>query len=588
MLDSIKLYLKIIPYIHARVKLTTVAYVSLMIQLVLRMLQPLIYAKVIDDVLIQRQTDMLLPLITWSFGLALLSFIFSLVHAIIFRYLGIKQTLDIRDVLMKKIRKIDINEIEKEGAGKFSALLGMDTATLGNFMNHVMVQMVSLSLQFIIALVILFQLDWQLGIVACICIPILFFIPRLYKKPLKKHIDHVRTHNEEIGTRLIENIDGSKEIKAYGLEEWEEQRNDNMYKGLVKSSTKEAMFRALTQQQSSLFISLFIVIVYWIGSQQVMAEVLTVGAMVAAITYLQQSFQPILGMNQFFGQLQQSEVALKRIMDFIHKPNDILSLAERMDADYVVEQDHAPAIQLQDLCVTYEKTHILHSLHVRIPKGDTVAFVGRSGSGKSTLFRTILGFMTKEGELRIHGNEIEQLTRQYLNEKISVVFQETFLFKGTLLENINIGRLKATEEEVLEAAQKANLTSLIEQLPDGLHTVIDNNGFQLSGGQRQRVAIARAFLKMPEILILDEPTSSLDRLTENEVMEALKQLMHGKTTLISTHRLDTIMDADNIVVMDKGRIITEGKHEHVLATSPLYASMVNEFQHKQHKHSMGN
>lgn len=183
-----------------------------------------------------------------------------------------------------------------------------------------------------------------------------------------------------------------------------------------------------------------------------------------------------------------------------------------------------------------------------------------------------------EGEIRIGGQNLEEMTRSAISRKIGIVFQEPYLFRGTLMENIAVGKLDATEEMVMQAALNARLGALLDQLPEGLHTKIDHKGFQLSGGQRQRLAIARALLHNPDILILDEPTSALDQLTEIELMDSIRQVMAGKTILVATHRLQTIMNADRILVMENGCLVAEGDHEELMKQSAEYYAMASTFE----------
>ncbi|GGF90612.1 ABC transporter ATP-binding protein [Paenibacillus aceti] len=575
-MHSIRLFLRLAPYVKIRWRLTGVAYLCTFLHLGSLMGQPLIFAYLIDTVLIEKKTELLPLLIFLSIGLACLSVIFSLIRAGIFRYLGITHTLDIREVLTSHIRKIPIPEIEKHGAGKFLAMLGYDTATMGDYMNHVLVELISQLFIMLLAFGVLFTMDWKLGLLALVGLPVLLWLPRIFKKQLTTHIDHVRTHNEQIGTHLLECLDGSREIRVYGLEEWERGRNQKMYAGLVKSSTKETFYRTLSYQASSLVISLVIVFVYWVGSNQVLYESLSIGMLVASVNYLHNALNPVQAINNFYAELQRSEVALQRIEAFLETP------FEALVAQFGQEGDEASpyagsdiAVDAEQVNVSYDGAHILKDISFSVKHNETVAFVGRSGSGKTTLFRTLAGFMPIEsGTIKIDSRDMDNMTRAELNSRIGVVFQESYIFKGTIGENIKLGNLEATEEEVHEAARIAGLQEVLDQMPEGIDTMIDNKGFQLSGGQRQRLAIARTILKKPDILILDEPTSALDRITENEVMGELRNVMKDKTILISTHRLSTIAYADTIFVMDKGKIVDQGSHTELLERSPLYTSLV--------------
>ncbi|MGB8954278.1 MAG: ABC transporter ATP-binding protein [Tumebacillaceae bacterium] len=578
-MQSFKLFMRLSPYINIRWGLTGTACLCALLGIGLLLAEPLIFSNIIDRVLIGKETD-LLPTLLWLAVLCpVASLILTTAKTGIFRYLGIRNTLDIRNVLTNHLRKVPLHEIEKNGVGRFVALFGMDAFTLANFLNHIVVELVSQFFMVIVAVGMILYLDWRLGLMALVTVPILLVMPKLFTKPLNHHIGHVRTHNEQIGAHLYECIDGSKEIRAFGLEKWEEQRNENMYRGLIHSSIRESLFRVVAGQAGSLPVSLIIVAVYWFGTNQVLENTLTVGMLVAAVNYLNNMLRPIQIMNHYFGDLQSTQVAIERIEAFLN--TDIEQPARLEQAGPSALDEAAAAtesdtvIECRDLYVAVDGVEILKGVDLSIPRGQVIAFVGRSGSGKSTLFRTLMGFLPhKHGTLVLGGTPIERMSRSNLREHLGMVFQEPFTFKGTIYENIQLGHFAATEAEVWEAADNANLTEFLHTLPEGIHTPVAYKGSSLSGGQKQRISIARAFLQTPEILILDEPTSALDRQTETEVMERLKRVMRGKTTLIATHRLDTVMRADVIYVLDQGRVAEFGTHEELMAREGIYHSMV--------------
>ncbi|MGG1516567.1 ABC transporter ATP-binding protein [Paenibacillus oryzisoli] len=571
----IRLFFRLTPFIKNRWKLTSFAYICSITSVALNLMQPIILSYLIDHVLIDKDLKWLYPLLGISIGCAGLSVILNIIRSATFRYLCIRNILDIRDVILSHIRKIPLTEIEKHGAGKFVAIMGMDAAVMGNFLNHIVVELSTQWFTMLFSITLIFFMDWRLGVIALISIPILLAIPRIFSKPIKRYVTHVRKHNEEIGTHLFESVEGSREIRAFGLDAWEKRRNDVMYGQLVKASTKETLFNVLSGQIAFFIISLIIVFIYGYGSQQIQAGALSIGMLVAATQYLYNVLNPIQIMNNYFGELQKGEVAMQRIESFLLSDTEP---AVQIEANQTVKVKLMEPLMIscQRMVVAYEGIPLLNGVDFTVNRGQTAAFVGRSGSGKTTLLKTLLGFMPiDEGRLSIGNLPYEQWSRQSLSKHIGVVFQESYIFAGTLFENIALGNLSATEEEVYEAACQANLQSLIDSLPNGLYTPIDHKGFQLSGGQRQRIAIARVILKKPDILILDEPTASLDRESEDHVLQALKNLMQDKTTLISTHRMDTIAAADVIYVMDAGRIVDSGSHAELMKRSGLYQTLIS-------------
>jgi len=583
-MDSVRMYFRLIRYVNPRWALTGLAFLLTFACLSMNLYQPFLISRFIDQVLIGRNDNLLVPLLGLSLLLALLSSVLSVAGFGIFRFLEARSTLDIRSVILRHIRKTPLAEIEKNGSGKYMALLGMDTATAAKFMNVTAVELLSQWFQMSVALIVIFVIDWHFGLVALAGIPVVMSIPRIYKRPIRDAVTKLRSHNEEIGSYLYESIQGSREIRTYGLEFWEEARNESLYKHLIGVSIREGTFRLLAGQTGLFTISAVIVLLYAFGSGQVLSGAVTVGTMIAAVQYIQSVLNPAQSINYRISDLLGSHVAMARIEEFLGSPVEASAAAGNSDSFRLIaaalEDGNTDAartafIACRDLMVSYDGTTILSGVNLTIGKGQFAAFVGRSGAGKSTLFKTLQGFMPiGAGTVSISGVPLDQWPRAAIVRDISSVSQDTFLFKGTLYENVAIGKLDATEEEVYQCLCEVDLKSFVDSLPQGIHTPLDNQGFQLSGGQRQRVVIARAIIKQPEILILDEPTSSLDRETEEQVLATIMRVMKGKTTLISTHRLDTILSADVICVMENGAVVDCGNHGELVQRSSTYTHLI--------------
>lgn len=586
MMLSFSLLRRITPYLQVRKKALVLIYSLSIVELTLAMAQPMIFAYLIDHVLIEKKTEWIIPLLSLSIATALISAGLAVTKAGTIRRILAQNTLDVRDSLTRHIRRIPIWEIERHGAGKFTAMLGYDSHQLANFLNIVTTEILTQFYMLSLALGLLFYMDWRLGLIALSSIGVMLIIPRLYRKPMARYANEVRTHNEAIGSYLYEHIEASKEIRMFGLEEWEQRRNDQMYKSLVRNSTRETVFQVLSNQSSVLVISFIIVMIYWLGSHQVMANALSVGMLVAAVSYLHNVLNPVRAINDTFIEIQRTLVALDRIETFMRIPYErAIHIQETKRNRGTNEQlasvppppESAPAIVCEQLHASCYGHHILRGVDLRVPAGHVAAVVGRSGSGKTTLFRTMMGFVDIDsGLLAMNGRSMTDMGRSEICETIGTVFQDTYIVQGTLFENIALGKLDAAYEEVYEAACHANLQEYIDSLPDGLHTRVDHRGFQLSGGQKQRIAIARVFLKKPSILILDEPTSALDRKTEDEVIAALHNVMQGRTTLIATHKLSTMAAADSIHIMENGRIVESGTYEELLQHSDRFTSIMQE------------
>jgi ABC-type multidrug transport system fused ATPase/permease subunit len=588
---NIKRCFKLLSNINVRWPLLITAYSLVVIIIGISLINPLLLAYLIDHVLIKGEIKSLVPILLISLGLAFISCLFSIVKDSLFRYLDICYTLDLRDAALKQLRKISILVIEKTGPAKFQNLLGLDTAITANFITRVMVEWFSnLSILFISLGIVIFM-DWKLGTITILFVIILMLFPRCFKKQLLKYSQEVRVHNEENAAYLLECMEGSKEIRILGLEGWENKRNQEMYKSIIKVSALETIYRALTSNISGFIISIIIIAIYWMGSYMTQNQIISIGLFVAIITYLNNSLFRVQQINGFYGEFQTITLAMQRLDDFLQSPieaysktvkdedfhHTILSKAPTVNAQSGKKPSNA--IEIHQLNVSVGDTRIINELNLSIGINQKIAIVGLSGSGKTSFYKALLGFMpVVSGEIFIFGENIQKISRNRINSLMGMVFQDTFIFKGTINENIAIGNLNATEEEVYNAACNANLKPLLDKLPQGIYTQINNKGLDLSGGERQRIAIARAFLKKPDILILDEPTSALDRLSEHYVIDALDKLMKDKTTLISTHRLSTIKNVDLIVLLDNGRIVESGTHEELMNKSSFYYTLVTHYQ----------
>lgn len=578
-MQSYRLWRRITPYLTVRKKAMFAIYALTAIDLSLAMSQPLLFAYLIDHVLIEKKTELIVPILSISLIAALISAVCAVMKAGLIRHTLTVGTLDVRDALTRHIRRIPIWEIERNGAGKFAAMLGFDAYQLANFLTIVVTEIFTQLFMLLMALGLLFYMDWRLGLVTLVSIGFMLLIPRLYRKPMSRYAGEVRDHNEGIGSYLYEHIEASKEIRMFGLEQWERERNNRMYRGLVKSSTKETVFQQLSNQSGVLVISVIIAAIYGIGSRQVTDGALTVGMLVAAISYLYNVLNPVRAINATFGEAQRTEIALGRIEAFMAIPNERAATVGEEHSSAPSEQQtaSAAAIACDNLYASCYGKQILTGIDLQVRAGQVVAFVGRSGAGKTTLFRTMMGFLDIDsGELTIGGRSIQEMSRLAISSEIGIVFQDSYIVEGTLFENIALGKLSATYEEVYEAACHANLQTFVDSLPEGLYTRVDHKGFQLSGGQKQRIAIARVFLKKPSILLLDEPTSALDRQTEDEVLTALHNVMKGKTTLISSHKLSTLTAVDYIYVMDNGKIAASGTFEELMRHSEPFMEIMRE------------
>jgi ABC-type multidrug transport system fused ATPase/permease subunit len=401
-------------------------------------------------------------------------------------------------------------------------------------------------------------------------VPFLFFCLRFYTKTLVNREERVKELEAKLLGRLYETFGAMKLVKSFARESFELQR----YK-TNGVTTMDARI-AITWQQSlfSVVVSTITILgtalVVIVGGRFVMSGKLTIGELTVVISYLAAVYGPLSAIAHTTGQLQGALAGTKRVRAMFAILPETIEAPDAIDA-----VDIKGDIRVEDVGFTYPNgARVLHDISFEAKPGEVIALVGLTGAGKTTLVSLIPRFYDPTvGRVTIDGVDVRRYRVRSLREKIAIVLQDPVLFAGTIADNLRYGRLDATDEEIEQAARAAHAHEFIARMPKGYQTEIAQAGGSLSGGERQRLSVARAILKNAPILILDEPTSSLDSISEEIVFAALRRLRAGRTTIVIAHRLSTVRDADRILVLDGGEIAAQGRHEELLKSSQLYRRM---------------
>ena len=418
----------------------------------------------------------------------------------------------------------------------------------------------------------LFYLHWKYAFFIVVVLPVLGIPLAQFARKLRKASKDSMVQISEIYTSLQEILGGFSVIKSFCREKHEEKRFAVNNKDYYNVQQRIVRVDARTTPVMEVLSMTGVAIVLWFGGKDVINGAWTLGDFTAFILAVQQMYQPIKNFAQLNSTIQQAVSASERVFEILDEKSKIFNLPDAKNLDVFSKN-----IVYKNVSFEYEKDKsILKNINIDIKKGQTVAFVGSSGSGKSTIANLLLRFYdVNSGEILIDGINIKNLTLESLRDKIGVVSQDVFLFNDSVRYNIAYGKLDATDEEIELAAKSANAHNFISKMPDGYNTLIGERGMKLSGGEKQRIAIARAMLKNPPILVLDEATSALDSESEKLVQEAIETLMKNRTVILIAHRLSTVINADQIVVIDKGTIAEVGKHRELLDKNGIYTKLYN-------------
>ena len=415
------------------------------------------------------------------------------------------------------------------------------------------------------AISILLFMNFSLTLLVFITFPLLSFTVYYSRKRIREISRIVKQNTGEIASRAEETISGIRIVKAFTREGFEVERFSDKSIKSMNANVKAAKAWSIYGSTVEIIMIIGTAIVVWFAAPSVISGSFTVGQLVAYFAYLTRLYNPVMSLSKLNLIIQRGMAATERLFEIMDIPQEP---AKEGSAEPRIKGD----VTFQNVSFGYDSDRpVLRDFSLSAKKGEVVALVGRSGAGKTTVANLLMRFHDPtEGQITIDGYPIEELKLRSLREQIGVVLQETFLFSGTVKENISYGNLRANDTELEEAARAANAHDFITSLPNGYDTPIGERGVKLSGGERQRIAIARALLRNPSILILDEATSNIDSESEILIEGALKRLMNGRTTFIIAHRLSTVRRADKIVVIEDGRIVETGTHAGLLAKNGLY------------------
>ncbi|QTE23642.1 ABC transporter ATP-binding protein [Polaribacter cellanae] len=479
---------------------------------------------------------------------------------------------DLRDKLYRKIIELPIAYFSEKRKGDIIARMTSDVQEVENSILTSIEVMVREPLTVVISISIMLFMSIKLTLFVFVLLPVSGFIISSISKKLKASSVKAQKETGNFLSFIEETLTGLRIIKGFNAENVIEKKFNNSTSSFKQLMTSVFHRQSLASPMSEFLGSATIIAILWYGGTEVLSKTsaLQPDEFMGYIVLFYTVLNPIKLITTTFYNIQKGEASAERIMQVLNTEN---SIKDKPNA--IVKQNFTDKIEFKNISFKYKNDYVLRDFSLTINKGETVALVGQSGSGKSTLANLITRFYdVNKGDVFIDGENIKNITKKSLRDLMGIVSQDSILFNDTIENNIKLGAQNATEEHILEAAKIANAYEFIKELPEQFNNNIGDSGNTISGGQKQRLSIARAVLKNPPIMILDEATSALDTESEQLVQVALEKMMQNRTSLVIAHRLSTIQKADKIVVLKKGKIVEQGKHEELLVKKGEYFKLV--------------
>jgi len=567
----VKITLRILSYLKPYWRRLTIAYIALFAALGLQLYIPQVLANVIDNGLTGGSMRFLIDAALVIIGLAVLQGVFTFLRSYLFQYLAEMVGYDLRNALYAKLQSLPFSYYDRAQTGQ---LMSRVTDDVNNIRGMLMMSLRALVLAFamlIAVAVLLIRYDWKLALISLASMPLLVWWSLKFGVTVRPMFAAVQQQFGVMTTVLQENVAGARVVRAFAQEERENVRFEQELQGLFTRNLRAAKLWSFFFP-SVLFLSgLSLGVILWYGGYQVIVGTLSIGTLVAFNRYIVLLSEPIRWIGFIVNRIARAIASGGRIFEVLDTKSTIV---ERPNAVDLRPMRGEVAFEGVSFRYAGQQRDALTELSFTARPGQTIALLGPTGAGKSTIINLLPRFYdVTAGQITVDGHDVRELTLDSLRSQIGTVLQETFLFSVSVRENIAYGRADATDEEIVAAAKAARAHEFISALPDGYDTELGERGTNLSGGQKQRLAIARALLLDPRILILDDATASVDSETEYQIQQALATLMRGRTSFVIAQRLTTVKDADQILVLQDGRIVERGTHIQLLQNGGFYAEI---------------
>ncbi len=571
------IYRRVLRYYRPFLGQTILGLLLSLLGIGLNLLKPWPFKIIVDDFLragpAAIRSDWRIWILLLCLALVVIQLLWGIINWItnyLFVKIGLQALLKLRTDLYSYLQSLSLKYHDARRSSDSSFRVAYDSQSIQTIYNKGFTNIFGSIITLIGTFVIMLQLDWQLTLVSLAIVPLVVGAIYLFAHRIRRESTSIQEQESAVLAQAQEGLSSIRMVHAFGREEFEVRQ----FQQQARQSLQANLRLTLTNVNSALVISTLMVIgtavMYYIGTLHVLAGTLTLGSLLVFSAYLLMLYQPLESLTYTAWAMEGATAGAKRCFEVLDRQDDVV---DSPNAIAISSAEGAIAFKAVNFGYAQDRP-VLRDVDLCIQPNQIVGLAGGTGTGKSTLLSLVPRFYDPTtGSITIDGRDVREVTKKSLRAQIAIVLQDTLLFSTTVRENIAYGRPEATEEEIIEAARQAQADEFIRQLPNAYASLVGERGGHLSVGQRQRIGIARAFLKNAPILLLDEPTSALDPSTESAIMETIKELMRGRTTLIATHRLATIHNLDQIIVLKHGRIVEQGRGSELIARGGIYAKL---------------
>jgi ATP-binding cassette subfamily B protein/subfamily B ATP-binding cassette protein MsbA len=570
------IYRRVLKYYRPFLPQTLFGLVISIIGIALNLLKPWPFKVIVDEFLRPAQTGrgdwhFWVPLL--CLALVVIQFLWGLLNWVtnyLFVKIGLQALLDLRTDLYSHLQRLSLKFHDARRSADSTFRVAYDSQAIQTIFNKGFTNIFSSVITLIGTFVVMLQLDWKLTLLSLAIVPFIVGAIYFFAQRIREESTNIQEQESAVLAQAQEGLSSIRMVHAFGREDFEVSQ----FHQQARQSLQANLRLTLTNVNSALVISTLMVIgtaaMYYVGTMHVLAGTLTLGSLLVFSAYLLMLYQPLESLTYTTWAMEGATAGARRCFEVLDRQDDVIDAPNA-----IAITETKGAIRFENVSFGYaNERQVLHDVELEIAPNQIIGLVGGTGAGKSTLLSLVPRFYDPMvGRVTLDGRDLREIMKKALRTQISLVLQDTLLFSTSVRENIAYGRPDATENEIVEAACRAQADDFIRQMPNGYSSLVGERGGHLSVGQRQRIGIARAFLKNAPILLLDEPTSALDPTTEAAIMDTIKELMRGRTTLIATHRLATIHNLDLVVVLENGRIVEQGRGPELVRRGGVYAKL---------------